>query len=46
MHRHQGGVIDQGAEHLAELQVAGDEDAAVESGVGRDGGGGIGQIAG
>ena len=46
MHRHQGGVVDQGAQHLAQFQIAGDEHAAVEAGVGGDGGGGVGQVAG
>ena len=45
MHRHQCGVVDQGAQHLAQFQIAGDEHAAVEAGVGGDCCGGVGQVA-
>ena len=45
-HRHQGGVVDQGAQYLAGLKISGDEDAALHAGMGRDGGGGVGQVAG
>ena len=46
LHGHQGGVIDEGAQHLPGFQIRRNEHTAAQSGMGRDGGGGIGQIAG
>ena len=46
LHRHQGGVVDQGAEHLAQFQITGDEHTAIQARMGGDGCGGVGQVAG
>ena len=45
LHRHQGGVVDQGAQDLAGFQIRGNEHTALQTSVGGDGCRGVGQIA-